>query len=349
MSETPIKMLHELPEIQAIAQKMAGKDFTPAKNALSIELNQDKEKYIFGRKEIAKESVKLVVNKAVDASVAQLAEVSNDPYLKAAAAELKSKMAHDVSDSFSKKVKSELVEEFMRSYISTRTLAEGSQMTIENLAMRLAHPVGKGLLEAAISSALLDRKQTLETVSKGLINQISDGWTALIAKAGRGAASALEATGVAVSPEVLELLKGKEVGAVAVASKALEAFIAFDPDNKTTYPAADKLKVDTQKAMTDRTERFAQASKAVDLMVTTEMRNNRLQPKFGLHPRVRERLVRYLYETPGLDQVSFCKSLCDSFIQRGKANKTFTLAHFEPKGDRTQGTFKEYFRKNFKV
>ena len=345
MSETPIKMLHELPEIQAIAQKMAGKDFTPAKNALSIELNQDKEKYIFGRKEIAKESVKLVVNKAVDASVAQLAEVSNDPYLKAAAAELKSKMAHDVSDSFSKKVKSELVEEFMRSYISTRTSAEGSQMTIENLAMRLAHPVGKGLLEAAISSALLDRKQTLETVSKGLINQISDGWTALKAKAGRGAASALEATGVAVSPEVLELLKGKEVGAVAVASKALEAFIAFDPDNKTTYPAADKLKVDTQKAMTDRTERFAQASKAVDLMVTTEMRNNRLQPKFSLHPRVRERLVRYLYETPGLDQVSFCKSLCDSFIQRGKANKTFTLAHFEPKGDRTQGTFKEYFRK----
>lgn len=348
VSETPIKMLHELPEIKEIAQKMAdNKDFAPAKNELRSVLNADKEKYIFGRKEIAKESVKLVVNRAVDASVAQLAEVSNDPYLKAAATELKSKMTHDVSDSFSKKVKSELIEEFMKSHISTRATAEGNQMTIKDLAARLAHPVGKGLLEAAISSALLDRKQTLETVSKGLLNQIYDGWTALKAKAGRGAASALEATGMEVSTEVLELLKGKEVGAVAVANKALEAFTAFDPDDKTTYPAADKIKVDTNKEMADRTEKFAQASKAVDLMVTTEMRENRHQPKFSLHPRVRERLVRYLCENENkdLDQVSFCKSLCNSFMARGRANKTFTLAHFEPKGDRTQGTFKEYARK----
>jgi len=350
-STTPIKMLHELPEIQAIAQQMANnKDYGPQKKDLSTELDKDKEKYIFGRKEIAKASVTFVVEEAVSKSIKDLAKISEDPYLKEAAEYLKSKMSQDVSDSFAKKLKSELVREFMNSYISTKARADGSKMTINDLSARLAHPVGQDLLRAAISEKLLARRTTLETVSKGLFDQIADSWVALREETNRRAVKTVEKVskklGITSDWGVVKWLEeGKKMEAGTLAKGALEKFTAFDPDDKNTFPAADKLKVDTSKQIADRAERFTQASKAVDLMVTTEMRENRLQPKFSLHPRVRERLVRYLYESPELDQVTFCKSLCDNFMQRGRANKTFTLAHFELKGDRTQGTWKEFFRK----
>jgi hypothetical protein len=350
-STTPIKMLHELPEIQAIAQEMAkNPDYRPQKKELSAELDKDKEKYIFGRKEIAKASVTYVVEEAVSKSIEDLAEISKDPYLKAAAEYLKSKMSQDVSDSFAKKLKSELVREFMNNHISTKARADGSKMTINDLSARLAHPVGQDLLRAAVSEKLLARRTTLETVSKGLFDQIADGWVALKEEANRKTVKTVEKVskklGITSDWGVVRWLEeGKKMEAGTLAKGALEKFLAFDPDDKNTFPAADKLKVDTNKKIAERAERFTQASQAVDLMVTTEMRENRLQPKFNLHPRVRERLVRYLYESPELDQVAFCKSLCDNFMQRGRANKTFTLAHFEPKGDRTQGTWKEFFRK----
>lgn len=350
-STTPIKMLHELPEIQDIAQRMASEpDYGPQKKELSTELDKDKEKYIFGRKEIAKASVTYVVEEAVGESIKDLAKISKDPYLKAAAEYLKSKMSQDVSDSFAKKLKSELVREFMNNHISTKARADGSKMTINDLSARLAHPVGQNLLRAAVSEKLLARRTTLETVSKGLFDQIADGWVALKEEANRKTVKTVEKVskklGITSDWGVVRWLEeGKKMEAGTLAKGALENFLAFDPDDKNTYPAADKLKVDTNKEIAGRAERFTQASQAVDLMVTTEMRENRLQPKFNLHPRVRERLVRYLYENPELDQVAFSKSLCDNFMQRGRANKTFTLAHFEPKGDRTQGTWKEFFRK----
>ena len=36
--------------------------------------------------------------------------------------------------------------------------------------------------------------------------------------------------------------------------------------------------------------------------------------------------------------------MCDKFLDRGNCNKTLTLAHFEPKGDRTPGVYKKKSR-----
>ena len=66
-------------------------------------------------------------------------------------------------------------------------------------------------------------------------------------------------------------LKGENLEAAGVAKAALTDFLNFDPKDPSTFPGADKLKVETKQKIANRTESFAQASMAVDAMITEEM------------------------------------------------------------------------------
>lgn len=313
--ETPIRMLHELPEIVDIAKSLiAGKPFRP----LNL-LNESN--YIFGRKEIAREGVKLIVGRAVDASVVKLQEVASF-YIETAAKELGADLAHNVDPSRARKIRDHLVDQMM-SNVSIKAGDEKGKMTVRELAERVAHPVGKGLLEAAISDQLLQRTKTLEKVKKGWFD-----W----------------AKGKTEDQKVdKEKFKSKNM-----AKAALAEFMKFNPDEVKTFAAADELKARVNEDVSGRAKRYEEASKAVDVMVTENMRKlvDSEKQGFFLHPLVRERLVQHLYDNKDIDQVAFCSAFCDKLWERGgNLDKTITLAHFEKKGDRTQGTWVNYFRK----
>jgi uncharacterized UPF0160 family protein len=313
--ETPVKMLHDLPEIVDIANSLiAGKPF----RSLNL-LNESN--YIFGRKEIAREGVKLIVGNAVDASVDKLKEVASS-YIESAAKELGADLAHNVDPSRARKIRDHLVDQMM-SKVSIKAGGEKGKITVRELAERVAHPVGKGLLEAAISDQLLQRTQTLEKVKKGWFD-----W----------------AKGKTQEQKVQK----KEFKSKKMAEKALAEFLKFDPENATTFSAADELKARVNEDVSGRSKRYTEASEAVDVMVTENMRKLVASGKQGffLHPLVRERLVQHLYDNKDIDQVAFCSAFCDKLWERGgNLDKTITLAHFQKKGDRTQGTWVNYFRK----
>ncbi len=306
--EDPVKMLHDLPEIVAIATALC-------KNEMVHSLEIDESKYIFGRKEIAREGVELIVGRAVGRSFNAVQTVASE-YIRNAAKELGTDLAHDIDGSRAQKIKDDLVEQMM-GHVSIKAGGEKGKMTVRELAERVASPVGKGLLEAAISDQLLQRTKTLEKVKKGWFDWKKE-----------------------------ETPDQKEFKSEAMARAALTEFMKFNPDDVTTFTAADELKARINEEVSGRAKRYEEALKSVDVMVIQEMQNRVKSDKFALDPLVVRSLTQHLYDDNEIDQVAFCSAFCDKLEERGgNFNKTIKLSHFEKKGDRTQGTWANYFRK----
>ncbi len=309
-----IKMVDECPLVTAMAKSLLEGE-SLAVNTLATQLDSDAGKqYVFGRDLIVKDCVKTFVASRVEGAGRIMRPMTNNPYLETTSSKrVAVKANYGIDPKFMIQLRKEIMTQLLKNHVEATVNAKGAKITIEDLAAKFSDPVGQDLLDAAIAKSLADRVDKLEKLDGHWFGAyFSQGWAKTF-----GLKSAALAT--------------------AVATSAIESFMAFDPLNAVSVQNAIALKTEAKKLIADKSLAFETAARSVDFLIIDEMRNTRNHPEFDLQSNVRKHLIEFLVTNPNVDQKAFTKALCDKIEERVKVNKTFKFAHFYEKGNRSTG------------